>query len=279
MSMAAAPDPGTAPQEPEQAFERARFLDRFVAFSLDLMVVVAASLAAVAALAAAGLRVTPAQFFPFWIALFFLIFVAYHAVLGANGLRTLGKLAVGLQVYTQEGYPPSFKTALGRACAYLLSNLFCVGYIWALFQSEGLALHDILAGTMVVEVRPKGALGRTAVGLASVAFVLLYAASAVWPVAASRYYQMRMVANSKQGVLALSLFEEKYKSQTGAYTGDLNALARLYGNPQEFFDLLGRTLDLSTLAIKTDGNRYEIRARALDRARTPVVYRGPYSPG
>jgi uncharacterized RDD family membrane protein YckC len=86
-------------------------------------------------------------------------YVAAVAVAALNFLvlpvftgRTFGKWATGLRVETEGGEPPNFARALLRHTAgYLLSLLTLgVGFIVAAFSREGRALHDLIAGTIVV---------------------------------------------------------------------------------------------------------------------------------
>ena len=86
-------------------------------------------------------------------------FLAAAAVAALNFLvlpvftgRTLGKWATGLRVECRDGDPVTFPRALVRhTVGYLLSLLtFGVGFIVAAFSRDGRALHDMLAGTVVV---------------------------------------------------------------------------------------------------------------------------------
>jgi uncharacterized RDD family membrane protein YckC len=66
--------------------------------------------------------------------------------------RTFGKWATGLQVRRADGDPLSFPRALLRhTVGYLLSLLTLgFGFLVAAFSRDGRALHDLLAGTIVV---------------------------------------------------------------------------------------------------------------------------------
>jgi uncharacterized RDD family membrane protein YckC len=64
---------------------------------------------------------------------------------------TIGKRWMGLKVTDAEGRPLGFLRATGRHWAKYLSALPCfLGFIAALFNSRGRALHDALADTRVV---------------------------------------------------------------------------------------------------------------------------------
>ena len=65
---------------------------------------------------------------------------------------TIGKRWMGIKVTDAQGERMSFLRATGRYAAKYLSALPCFfGFIMALFSSRGLALHDRLAGTRVVQ--------------------------------------------------------------------------------------------------------------------------------
>jgi uncharacterized RDD family membrane protein YckC len=66
--------------------------------------------------------------------------------------RTLGKWATGLRVECRDGDPLTFPRALVRhTVGYLLSLLTLgFGFLVAAFSRDGRALHDLLAGTVVV---------------------------------------------------------------------------------------------------------------------------------
>lgn len=81
--------------------------------------------------------------------------VAYTTYfLGRYG-ATLGKLAMGIRVVHSNGEAISYKRALGRALAEILSALtLYIGYFMALFGKERAALHDFICDTRVVETHP-----------------------------------------------------------------------------------------------------------------------------
>jgi uncharacterized RDD family membrane protein YckC len=69
--------------------------------------------------------------------------------------RTLGKWVAGLRIERRDGEPLSFARALLRhLVGYPLTLLtFGVGFLLAAFHPQGRALHDLLAGTVVVRSR------------------------------------------------------------------------------------------------------------------------------
>ena len=80
-------------------------------------------------------------------------------IAGLSG-RTLGKWMAGLRIERRDGVPLSFGRALLRhLVGYPLTLLtFGAGFLLSVFNAEGRALHDLLAGTVVV--RSRVAVGR-----------------------------------------------------------------------------------------------------------------------
>jgi uncharacterized RDD family membrane protein YckC len=84
----------------------------------------------------------------------FLAFIAqwlYFALMESKKGATLGKMALGIKVTDMNGNMISFGKATGRYFGKILSGLIMyIGYIMAGFTQQKQALHDILAGTLVV---------------------------------------------------------------------------------------------------------------------------------
>lgn len=86
----------------------------------------------------------------FWIAL--LLTWLYYALLESSAWQgTLGKKALGLEVTDLTGRRISFGRATGRYFARFISVMTIgIGYIMAGFTEKKQALHDIIAGTLVM---------------------------------------------------------------------------------------------------------------------------------
>ena len=88
--------------------------------------------------------------------LFFILIVfigewLYFALMESKKGATLGKMALGIKVTDLSGNPVSFGKATGRYFGKILSSLiFCIGYIMVAFTQQKQGLHDLLAGTLVV---------------------------------------------------------------------------------------------------------------------------------
>ena len=68
---------------------------------------------------------------------------------------TVGKRSVGIQVTTTKGGRVSFLRSLGRYLASILSGFFYIGYILAGITPRKQALHDFMAGTVVIHGSPE----------------------------------------------------------------------------------------------------------------------------
>ncbi|UII57207.1 RDD family protein [Cytobacillus spongiae] len=84
-----------------------------------------------------------------------IITVLYYAGLHASKWQgTVGKKLLGLKVMDKNGLKISFWRGLGRYLAMaFLSSIFFIGYIMAGFTDKKQALHDLIAGTVVVKSR------------------------------------------------------------------------------------------------------------------------------
>lgn len=77
----------------------------------------------------------------------------YFALMESSAKEaTLGKLALGLRVTDLSGNKISFARASGRYFGKIPSGMILyIGYIMAAFTQQKQALHDILAGCLVVK--------------------------------------------------------------------------------------------------------------------------------
>ena len=79
----------------------------------------------------------------------------YYATLESSEAQaTFGKRALGIKVTDTEGRRIGFKQAMGRWFAAALSYMsIYIGFLMAGFTQRKQALHDIIAGTLVVRTR------------------------------------------------------------------------------------------------------------------------------
>jgi len=161
---APAPVAGTVVARP--AVQYAGFWLRFVAWIIDRIILQVASWILLLPFAASlgmeaffhGRPPRPEEIFPFvgHIFRFALIALAvdwlYYALLESSLWQgTLGKKALGLEVTDLTGQRVSFGRATGRFFGRIISAFILgIGFIMAGFTQRKQALHDILAGCLVI---------------------------------------------------------------------------------------------------------------------------------
>ena len=82
----------------------------------------------------------------------FLLFLSYFIFFLACGGQTPAKMILKLRVMREDQQPVSWQRALLRTLGYLLSGplLIGLGFVIIAFHPRKMALHDLIAGTMVV---------------------------------------------------------------------------------------------------------------------------------
>lgn len=103
--------------------------------------------------AAAGALAAMAGAMAVYILLMFTVHFFYSTLLESSKMQaTLGKKVVGIKVTDLNGNRISVGRAAGRTLGKFLSSMIlCVGYLMAAFTERKQALHDLLAGTLVVK--------------------------------------------------------------------------------------------------------------------------------
>lgn len=126
---------------------------RFPAGVVDaiLLLVAGAVFAALFTLVGGNIQTVPIDLAVVAFIAAFWIFI-YFAVFSTLTLSTPGQSAMGLTVRSLEGGPPTRQEGLLRAFGYLVSIAsFMLGFLWAAMDSDGLAWHDHISGTMLIE--------------------------------------------------------------------------------------------------------------------------------
>ena len=87
------------------------------------------------------------------LAVIYIALLMYFPILESSKLQaTLGKKAVGIKVTDLDGNRIGFGRALGRFFGKILSGIILyIGFIMAGFTEKKQALHDMIAGTLVVK--------------------------------------------------------------------------------------------------------------------------------
>ena len=134
----------------------AGFASRFAAFMVDLVVLTGIFILVLAAINFAA-SVLTGESIHFnrgnaWVVVAYAVwaFVYFAHFWGLNG-KTAGGALFGVQVVTKDGRDVSGRRAIGRTLAFPLSFLIlCLGFLGILLGDQRRALHDTIAGTVVI---------------------------------------------------------------------------------------------------------------------------------
>ncbi|WP_225878582.1 RDD family protein [Spongiactinospora rosea] len=130
---------------------------RAVALFIDVVVQGVLLYAVFALVGNVGLRADPALFAALSILFSALVIVGYPVIFETLSRgRSLGKLAMGLRVVSDDGGPERFRQALFRALAAVPEIWLLAGapaLITSLISERGKRLGDIFAGTVVISER------------------------------------------------------------------------------------------------------------------------------
>jgi len=134
----------------------AGFASRFAAFMVDLVVLTGIFILVLAAINFTVSVLTGKSIHSnhgnTWVVVAYAVwaFIYFAHFWGLNG-KTPGGTLFGVQVLTSDGGDVSGRRAIGRTLAFPLSFLIlCLGFLGILLGDQRRALHDILAGTVVI---------------------------------------------------------------------------------------------------------------------------------
>lgn len=191
---------------------------------------------------------------PLWAWLFSLV-VALLYYLGAGlyfaGMEssrhqaTVGKMALGIKVVDAQGARLSFGHALGRWFAAALSYLtLYIGFLMAAFTQNKQALHDLVAGTLVVDRwafsdhperqtrGPTGCLIAFLVGMLLMAVLAAVAIGAAISIPAYQHYRTR--AQFAQLEAPLAALKRQVESHVDATSACPDNAASGFGTPESY---------------------------------------------
>jgi uncharacterized RDD family membrane protein YckC len=146
-------------------FHYAGFWKRFLAYILDQIIMsILAVVIILPFLAMVGISLWSQDFDPsagfiftlisMYFTMILLIIIGewlYYALMESMKGATLGKMALGIIVTDMQGNRISFGRATGRYFGKIISSLtLTIGYIMAGFTQQKQALHDMIAGCLVV---------------------------------------------------------------------------------------------------------------------------------
>ncbi|MDE1976821.1 MAG: RDD family protein [Elusimicrobia bacterium] len=261
------------PEERIFEFKPARISERFLAYILDLIPFLAGY-----AFCVHRFRTLPhGPGLGSRLTLWFLAAYFLYEFVGNLFGATLGKRLMGVRVIGTDGRSLGLFRSLLRAAGYFISTpFFNLGFVVALFHPESRALHDLLAGTTVVELRPKTSARAAMVFMAALALVsLIYGGALYLPSVEPNPADVAAIRQAKEALSVLGRIEESYKASHGAYTASLMDLARASGNVATFRDSLLRMFKADDFVIEADADHYRIQARLKESWAKPVVIEGP----
>lgn len=189
---------------------------------------------------------------------------------------TPGKRLMGLRVVTAEGESPGFPRALIRALGWLLGTpLANLGFLIALVHPRTRALHDLLAGTFVVEAGPRRSSGAAVFLAAALAaaglFVLNYGAALLRPTPKD----MAAIAKAYEGLEVVARIQEVYKGTHGMYARTVADLAEASGDAEVFRQAMLAVFSPTPFILEAGNRGWHVTAAAKDRRRTRVRRSGP----
>lgn len=260
----------------ESRLPAAKLTDRFLAFLVDFVPFYAGFVGSLYYLVERTGRLPPTfQTLGRQAALWGGAWLLYQVLGNASG-ATLGKRLFGLRVEGTDGARLGFGRAVLRAGGYLLSLPLNLGFLWSLVHPDSRTWHDLLAGSRVVEARPKS---QGEALLAAVLSFVVLTALVVFPVwsafARPTPHDLEAVRKAQEGLRILQAVQEAHKAEHGRYTNRLADLAAASGDVAAFKTAMGELFDPDGFVVETGGGGYVIRGRARDRKRTPVEVSGP----
>lgn len=204
------------------------------------------------------------------------LYVVYVTIFNSGGRVTVGKKIVGIRTVAVDGGNLSVGKAFLRAIGYFVSGLpYNLGFVAALFGKKR-ALHDFMAGSRVIDVRPKSDF---AMGLIfSSAWCLFGLFAAAW------YYTnlVQLPAKEQARVVAartvleqLGYYQTMHKKQFGTYTDDIRRLAAISGDVDTFKANLEKVINLDSLELGYNDKQYLFKAKVKSNRASAVQVVGP----
>ncbi|WP_336207773.1 RDD family protein [Nonomuraea sp. LPB2021202275-12-8] len=145
----------------------AQMPSRFLALLIDMAVQVTVLVVAFLVLEAFSVITDPALYAAVSITLVVLVLVGYPVIFETTTRgRSLGKLALGLRVVSDDGGPERFRQALFRGLAGVMEFWMFSGapaLISSLISPQGKRLGDLFAGTIVISERAPRDIGQAIV--------------------------------------------------------------------------------------------------------------------
>lgn len=254
----------------------AKLTDRFLAFLVDFVPFYTGFVCSLYILVVKLAKLPPTpQTLGRQVVLWMGLWLLYQALGNASG-ATIGKRIFGLRVEGMDGGRLGLGRSLMRAGAYLLSLPLNLGFLWSLVHPDSRTWHDLIAGSRVVEARPKSQGEALLAAVLSVVALVGLIAFPLWAgFSRPTPRDLDAIRKAEEGLRILSAVQEAYKAENGRYTSKLSDLATASGDVGAFKTAMGELFDPDGFVVEAGGGGYVIRGRARDRRRTAVEVSGP----
>lgn len=260
----------------EEVYELAGFNERFLAYLIDTFPFVFLNYFTLSLAVKNNYVIYSQSIANKWKVMWIFIFILYEIIFTSGGRVTLGKKILGIKVLNKNGGSLSVFRALLRVIGYFISSFTLnLGYIISLFNRDRRALHDFIAGSVVVRTREKSSFAEGFILVVSwICLAFLVGSWLNRTVLAVTPSEQKQINEAKRTILKLAKLEEIHYRKYGFYTNDLRRLAELTGNIKAVRYELAKTLSEGSLEIATDGKNFIISARAKNWRKTKIEITG-----
>ncbi|MGB2578841.1 putative RDD family membrane protein YckC [Elusimicrobium simillimum] len=201
------------------------------------------------------------------------LFFFYAAIFNSGGRVTLGKWLMGIKVVSAKEGNINIVKGIIRAVGYYAGFFFWfAGFALAAVTKRKRALHDFMAGSMVISTREKTE-GESIV-IMFLSAILLGAILSLSIFAAVKMpspYSKQQVRVAEGQIAKLAYLQEVHKKQYGGYTSDIVRLGLISGDPVQFNRDMQRSLRRKGFKMGATRDRYKITAVAKDSRQTKVT--------
>ncbi len=134
-----------------------------------------------------------------------LVYWLYFSIMESSGKQgTLGKMALGLAVTDGAGRPIGFGRASGRYFAKIVSAIpLGIGFLMAGFTGRKQALHDMIAGTLVVRRRESG-VAVVVAAVAAVGVAVIFGVGILAAIAIPNFIRYQLRAKAAEATAGLT---------------------------------------------------------------------------
>jgi len=189
---------------------------------------------------------------------------------------TPGKKLFGLLIVTEKGNTPGVFSSMLRAVGWLLSTpLANFGFLIALAHPRTRTLHDLIAGTFVVEASARSNSGTAAFLVAALAALGLGALNYGTAYLRPTPKDMAAIARAEEGIDVIARIQEAYRERHGTYADSIEGLAQASGDAEVFRTAMLEVFSPTPFIMEAGNRGWRVTAAAKDRRRTRVRRSGP----